>query len=725
MAIIRNFNGASLRKPGAYSALQVKLDGGLPSIATGIVGIVGESSRGAPGTIDGVTSWDSSQFADLVAYYGDGPITDAAIALVNSSNDARVANGANQIKVYKANASTQASLALATAFSTLYARSYGADGNLVGVKIDQDSAIVEATTMSTVDINFGGVETGFLLVVRENGAAVNTYTVSANLANIAALLVDFNNPANWTVPPTLTATNSGNKLIITQNADANAHKLGVVRSFEIVSANAFFNLTVGLYTPAQGPARSFTVTRQMDNIIEDTDNSVGPIGGQAYMRVGCNATTCTLTITATSLTTTAAGGPASLSLTLSSFTTISDLADYINSQASYRAVIPAGINGGLPPSVLDRVSAIGVASVALNPGLIKADSYQVDKWIDQNSQLVSNTSSSYKGLPDVNTLKQFLSGGAKGASTDSSFSAGFTAFESERINLVIPLVSQNASDDILENPALTDADSTYTVAAQHSSAIAHAKKMGNTQNRSERQVYLGFRGTFTECINQSLVLNSELASLCMQDVQIIDRSGSVVFKQPYILACLVAGIQAGAAVGEPATFKYINALGIKHVKKQGVTPTALELFNPATQFNQAIDNGLLIVEKPATGGIRIVLHNATYSKDDNFVYNRPSVLGAAFYVSFDLRNFLETTFVGTKAKTGTAVSISNAIKSKMTYYLRDDIIVGDDTNDLLGYKNLTVTLIGNTALVDITITPVQGIDFILATIRLDNIRQSS
>jgi len=724
MAIIRNFNGASLRKPGAYSALKVTLDGGLPSVAVGIVGIVGESSRGAPGSSDGVTEWDSTQLPDLIEYYGSGPIVDAAMVLVNPSNDGRVANGANRIKVYKANASLQASLTLADSFGDLKAAAYGAEGNLISATIEQDLSVVEATTQSSSDIVFTGDETGAQIIVRENGEAANTYTVSGNMADMAALLVDFNNDANWTSPPTLTATNDSNKLIITQDADANEHKIGGGRSFEIISADPLFNLATGLLTPSQEPNRSILIERQSDGTQEDTDDSTGPLGGDIYMEIGCDATTCTLTISSTQLTTVAVGGPSSLSIDLADYSTLNDLASFIDSQASYSCSIPSGINGGLSPSVLDRVSAVGIASGAAKPGRVKADSYSVEQFIVQSSQLTELEPSSSKGLPDV-LSKTFLSGGALGASASSDFSAGFTAMESERINMLIPLISQDASDDIVEDASITDAGSSYDIESVQVAALNHAKKMGNTQNRSERQVYVGYRGTFEECKAQSLSLNSELVSLALQDVQVVDNSGELIFKQPHILACLVAGMQAGAEIGEPATFKYINAFGIQHLKKQGVTPSSLELFDPAKQFNQAIDNGLLIVEKPSSGGIRVVVHNSTYSKDDNFVYNRPSVLGAAFYVAFDLRDYLENIFIGTKARTGSAESIANAVKSRMTGYLREDIIVGDDTNDGLGYKALTVTLIGNTAYVDVTITPVQGIDFILATIRLDNIRQSA
>jgi hypothetical protein len=84
-------------------------------------------------------------------------------------------------------------------------------------------------------------------------------------------------------------------------------------------------------------------------------------------------------------------------------------------------------------------------------------------------------------------------------------------------------------------------------------------------------------------------------------------------------------------------------------------------------------------------------------------------------------------FTGTKARTGSAEAIANFVKSRMTVYREPgtDIIVGDDDNKGMGYKNLRVSVEGNTAAIKVTITPVQGIDFILPTIYLANIKQSA
>ena len=139
----------------------------------------------------------------------------------------------------------------------------------------------------------------------------------------------------------------------------------------------------------------------------------------------------------------------------------------------------------------------------------------------------------------------------------------------------------------------------------------------------------------------------------------------------------------------------------------------------------AIAAGLCPLEELDSGGFRIVVHNATYNADDNFVFNRPSVLEAADFVAYNLRKSLEAQFVGNKAATGVATAIKNAVIVDMSSFLSADVIVGDDTNGELGYKDLIVTVQGNKAIVKITITPVQGIDFVLNDITLDDIRQSA
>jgi hypothetical protein len=236
----------------------------------------------------------------------------------------------------------------------------------------------------------------------------------------------------------------------------------------------------------------------------------------------------------------------------------------------------------------------------------------------------------------------------------------------------------------------------------------------NTKNRSERNCYVSLKASFAASQQAAKDMAHERASMLFQDVQATNSSGDLVWLDPWAASAMLAGIQSGTDVGTPATFKGINASGIRH-----------QDYNSKTQVDLAIDAGLLPLEQRDTGGFRVVVHNTTYGLDANFVYNRVSVLYAADYVAYNMRQQLEAIFVGDKVRTGSAVAIKNTVISIMSLFLKDEIIVGDDTNDGLGWKDLVVTINGNTAFVDITVTPVQGIDFILNRITLDNIRQSA
>lgn len=743
MSLSTNFNGATIVVPGAYTDTRVRQTGGLSRAETGIVGIVGEASKGAPGAVSGVVEYFASGLSSLIEQFGSGPIVDAAKALVNASNDPRITNPVGRILIYKTNNSLAASLALATGWGTLTSQNYGVEENLIAVEIEED-------TNEVFELEFGADFTatpGSNLTLRVNGGTLVTLT-AASCTSAANTVTELNSKLNTALSTVGIAYASA--VVDRISLDLTITGTGALRkgmgiTLEFIASTEW--LDVGVTVPQQGvalaagvsgavsltasnPTRTIVVSRQSDGIEESTDATTGEIGGDIYMEIGCNAvTSCTLTINATQMILDATGGGASdLALNLSEYNTLLDLAEYINAQAGYSCSIPADINGGLPPTVLDRVSTVGVCAgtAGLKSGKIKADSYSVQRWFDLNSQLVSVEQTTFLGFPDE-VAKTFLAGGTLGSSATSSFDAGFTAFEGIRTNTIIPLVSQDASDDIAEDPTITSASSTYDIESIHVLTRDHCKKMSNTINRSERDCFVGFRGTFAEVKTQAKTVASEFVSLCFQDSEVIGTNGELQYKQPHITACVIAGMQAGAEVGEPMTHKYMSANGVKHVKKQGITPSSLELYKMANPGDQsaAIVAGLTIVEAPSSGGIRVVLHNTTYQKDQNFVFNRKHVLATAHYIAYNLRTNLEDTFVGEKAKTGTAETIRNFVIAEMDTFRNDGFIVGDISNKNLGYKNLSVTLIGSSAYIDVIITPVVGIDFILTRIELDQIRQSA
>jgi len=458
------------------------------------------------------------------------------------------------------------------------------------------------------------------------------------------------------------------------------------------------------------PKVTIAVDRQSDDKSEDSVS----LGGNIVLKIGYDGTTADCTINAINLVTSIGGGSGSaLTIKLADYDTIQALVDYIDAQTGYTAEVGSNVYAQLAPSVLDRVSAIDICAEydGAMPGRIKKDSKDIQDFFDA-SELVSLDRALYVGLPDIMASATFLTGGAKGGTSAASASSGIDEMQKVRVNSIVPLFSRDATADILDE--LTEPSSTYQIAAINAAAKSHTLLMSNTQKRSERNAYCSFKGTFNDTITEANSLASSRVQLALQDAKILKIDGTLDWVNPWGIAAICAGMQAGAPVGEPMTFKYINVSGIRHSD-----------FDPATEYDSAIENGLLFAEQPDDGGFRIVVGNTTYAQDSSFVYNRISVMYAADTVAYNLRQQLERIFVGVNSAIADAESIKNTCVAILNTFLEAGIIKGDDTNDGKGYKNLIVRLEGNIAYVDVTITPAQGIDFIPISIVLDNIRESA
>jgi hypothetical protein len=313
---------------------------------------------------------------------------------------------------------------------------------LVSAFVEKTNATDATTVSSTTFDSTSALVLGNTFGLRIKGAALNTFTMPASVNTRAKLITQLTAGANWSLgaPAGITFATGGladgtATLTISLDADAVDHRIGACRNFELVAGSLgtdvllAVKLTAGLYSASAEPTVRVKFARTNDNINEDSDDKEGDIGGQSYLEIGATATTCTLSITNTLLTTTAAGGTAtSLSIKLADYSTLTDLAEYINTLTGYSCAVTSGVNGGLNPStVLDHVTSLGIAATgSVKPGKIKIDAYSVYTWIYNYSQVVSLTPTSYCGLPNA-LVKTFLSGGVAGISVNSDFTSALSA----------------------------------------------------------------------------------------------------------------------------------------------------------------------------------------------------------------------------------------------------------------------------------------------------------
>lgn len=131
MSIKKSFNGFSIRRPKAYSEITVDNSAGSDLGSADVVLLVGESSKGAPGSVSGIVSYPASRLDTLISDFGAGPLVDCALASSKPSIQNGI-GGAGTILVYKTNASTQASAFIKQSATNMFQvkdSSWGKGGN--------------------------------------------------------------------------------------------------------------------------------------------------------------------------------------------------------------------------------------------------------------------------------------------------------------------------------------------------------------------------------------------------------------------------------------------------------------------------------------------------------------------------------------------------------------------------------------------------------------------
>lgn len=422
----------------------------------------------------------------------------------------------------------------------------------------------------------------------------------------------------------------------------------------------------------------------------------------------------TLAITLTGQT----DGSLNQSIVLANYT-FKQLVDFINAQVGYAAVLLDASKAALKANELDSIGATSILTVT---SLYRLQE-EILELINTSERVEASLAATpVVGLP-VNLTNSFLTGGAKGASTNANFSTGLSKSLAKDYSVALPCISRDASADIADG--MTDASSSYTISAVQASLESHLILRGSVKNRKEAQGHTGFRDAQkADCYAQAAVVGSELVQFHIQDVLVLDVDGNLTWKHPHVHAAICAGIRLGTEVGEPLTHKFLNVNGVGHV----VDPvTGLETgdFNESLDVDQAIDAGITFSEK-AQGGHRIVVDNTTYGVDQSFVFNRGSVVEAAQFTAKTLRETAELVFVGKKVSNGAASSIKSVLRSKLQELNRANIITAsDDAPEGFVEETFVVNVTGNTAEVQVEVKPVQGLDFVFITFTLGDIKQSA
>jgi len=341
---------------------------------------------------------------------------------------------------------------------------------------------------------------------------------------------------------------------------------------------------------------------------------------------------------------------------------------------------------------LDKtVSAVNALSPA-EPSFY-GDLWAVMSWINQNSQYViaSRASGAQGGAPSNTASPVFLAGGTEGVASSTDWQKGLNLLKQTRVNTIVVLTA---------DPAV------------HAMVDAHCAYMGGI-GRSERDAVVGLMnaamtdvGTKDEVKTQIVDLNTRHIRAVAQAIERYNTAGDRQEFTPPFHAAMIAGMQAGADVGTPLTFKYVNALNFRQHTS----------WNPTDDAEEMVQAGLCFLENVEGVGRRVVRNITTHLSSNNIAFSEASVNQAVNFAAFNFRGNMETA-VGKKGFAGT-IGAAKGVAIGTLGLLVDNAI-------LVAYRSLSLDLVVDVMEVSVEMAPVLPVNFVKTTIHLVTIRQSA
>jgi len=411
--------------------------------------------------------------------------------------------------------------------------------------------------------------------------------------------------------------------------------------------------------------------------------AVPVVGTSAFGRIdvialGDVAAARTVTVSVTALT-------ASLSV----YTTIQRLADYLNGKDGLTATTSVSNPTTYECTDLDAVTSQSVMGAAYEfLGDLMAI---VDKITDESSYLDAAAATGATAPPANTAGAIFLTGGSEGVVSATEWQDAFDLLKTRRVNIIVPLTNDTAVHALLATHLVYRAG----------------------RGRSEANGYVGI-GTSPGAGETKSNIKSQIQALGTRHISAISeeckRSNPDTLEEewfpPFIYAALAAGMQAGSPVGEPLTRKRPFVTDVRRDSSWTVEDDAEEM----------IDAGLMFSEKVDALGIRWVRSITTHLADDNVVFTEMSANAAANYAVYELRRALEQR-IGQRGLAGSAASIKGLAADTLNRLVNDQIIVA--------WRSLQVEQVGDVFPVSVEVAPVLPINFIPITVHLVAVRQTA
>lgn len=377
---------------------------------------------------------------------------------------------------------------------------------------------------------------------------------------------------------------------------------------------------------------------------------------------------CTMTIVnhsgAKTLVTSAGG----ISINLSDYQTIGDLASYINSVASFTCAAVAG-SEDRSPLELDGVSAQSIATTYTAQGTMQAIIDGINAGASRVEATAANAAVS-RAIPD-NLAVSFFTAGSDGSYTGTEWAAALLALEAEDVQ-------------IIGTPS--------TDPAVHAVIKTHCATMSAVTGRKERQFILGAPA-------KTGVVATDISSATAAAITLNSKNGMYVFNggkqrdvfgvvQDYpasYAACMLVGMKTGLAINQPLTFKELNFISLDYKLSD-------------SQMETLLKNGVAALNYAPNGQPRLVRQFNTYQTND-LKFNEFSVVTEMYFISRDLRVFLENRFIGQPGTSITGGVLRGAVESRLALYEELGILIRHPTEQR-AWWNVQISISGDTVYID-------------------------
>lgn len=431
-----------------------------------------------------------------------------------------------------------------------------------------------------------------------------------------------------------------------------------------------------------GSVSGLKLTTQLGSSFYTQDN----VGRNAFtIQYTGGQSSATMSISNSTVTLQAPTGTPVASIALSTYSTVQQLVDFINSVAGFGATVVAGSANTPSLNGLDTITSQDVKTAVYTA---TANLQAVIDWYNSNAQgYVTAARAAGAGLPPAQIPFTYLSGGTDGSITNTQWSNAFTLLQGTDVQWVVPLSS---------DPSIM------------AMADAHVQFMSSV-GRSERRAITGMalNTADTAAITEAAILNSDRTSLVHLGYYDYDvNSGALTLYQPYILAALIAGAFSGVNPGTPLTNKSIKVRGLER-----------QLLDP-TNTDTLINGGVLCARQDSDGTFRVVQSISTWLTNDNFNRVEVSCGVAVDFTARTVRDALKT-IKGSKGLPQTIGLALEIAKTQLNALAQPDpvgpgVLAGDADNP--AFKNLTGTLTGDVLAIQFQASPVIPINYVPITI---------